>query len=106
MTKEEFELLELELKQSGKTVKEFLANKGIGNSKFYYWKQKFLQNEKDAELTPIRIKSTNLDATISGTLPSGATLLFPNGLRAHFGSGTEKVLMELLIQSLDCHVLP
>ena len=42
----------------------------------------------------------------TGAMPSGATLLFPNGLRAHFGSGTESVLMELLTKSLVAHVLP
>ena len=31
---------------------------------------------------------------------------FPNGLRAHFGSGTEGVLLELLNKSLSAHVLP
>jgi len=32
--------------------------------------------------------------------------LFPNGLRAHFGSGTEDVLRDLLDKSLVSHVLP
>ncbi len=36
----------------------------------------------------------------------GATLLFPNGLHAHFGSGTEELLRDLLNKSLMNHVLP
>ena len=47
-----------------------------------------------------------IDPVFTGSMPSGATLLFPNGLRAHFGSGTESVLLELLNKSLPAHVLP
>lgn len=34
-------------------------------------------------------------------VPQGVSLLFPNGLRAHFGCGSEKLLMELLTHSLE-----
>lgn len=34
-------------------------------------------------------------------VPQGVSLLFPNGLRAHFGGGSEKLLMELLTHSLE-----
>ena len=46
------------------------------------------------------------DPVFSGSVPTGVTLLFPNGLRAHFGSGTEDVLRDLLDKSLMSHVLP
>lgn len=35
----------------------------------------------------------------------GVTLAFPNGVRAHFGRGSEGVLMEVLSQSMTDHVL-
>ena len=35
---------------------------------------------------------------------TGVVLAFPNGLRAHFGRGSEHVLMELLNKSLS-HIL-
>ena len=34
-------------------------------------------------------------------VPQGVSLLFPNGLRAHFGGGSENLLMELLTHSLE-----
>ena len=84
MTKEEFEVLQLDLQHSGKSVKDYLQESGVNYSTYNYWRKKLL----------------------AGAMPSGATLLFPNGLRAHFGSGTESVLMELLTKSLVAHVLP
>lgn len=107
MTKEGFEDLLLELQQSGKTQKEFLANKGIGYSTFSYWKHKFQSDAKDTGLAPISIKKHSASGVLfTEVVPVGATLLFPNGLRAHFGSGTEEMLMELLNRSLSAHVLP
>jgi putative transposase len=64
--------------------------------------------EKDSpnsELAPISFTQPS-DPVFTGAVPSGVTLLFPNGLRAHFGSGTEGVLLELLNKSLSTHVLP
>ncbi len=54
-----------------------------------------------------RIQGTEVPdtAALEDGLP-GVTLAFPNGLRAHFGRGGEKVLMEVLTQSLCSHVLP
>ena len=57
------------------------------------------------ELAPISFKQPS-DPVFTGAVPSGATLLFPNGLRAHFGAGTEDVLRDLLVKSLMSHVLP
>ena len=45
-------------------------------------------------------------AASANDMPSGTTLLFPNGLRAHFGRGAESILMEILKKSLSSHVLP
>ena len=97
MTKEEFEVLQLDLQQSGKSVKDYTYN---------YWRKKLLAKDNPKpELAPISF-TQHADPVFSGSVPTGATLLFPNGLRAHFGSGTESVLMELLTKSLTDHVLP
>ena len=106
MTKEEFEVLQLDLQQSGKSVKEYLHDAGVNYSTYNYWRKKMTEKESSKpELAPISFTQPS-DPVFAGGVPSGATLLFPNGLRAHFGSGTEDVLRELLDKSLVSHVLP
>ena len=106
MTKEEFEVLQLDLQQSGKSIKEYLHDAGVNYSTYNYWRKKMTEKESSKpELAPISFKQPS-DPVFTGAVPSGATLLFPNGLRAHFGSGTEGVLLELLNKSLSAHVLP
>ena len=106
MTKEEFEVLQLDLQQSGKSVKDYLHDVGVNYSTYNYWRKKMTDKESSKpELAPISFTQPSDPVFISG-LPSGATLLFPNDLRAHFGSGTEGVLLELLTKSLSTHVLP
>ena len=106
MTKEEFEVLQLDLQQSGKSIKEYLHDAGVNYSTYNYWRKKMIEKESSKpELAPISFTQPS-DPVFTGALPSGATLLFPNGLRAHFGSGTEGVLLELLNKSLSSHVLP
>ena len=106
MTKEEFEVLQLNLQQSGKSVKDYLQDAGVNYSTYNYWRKKLLVKEDPKpELAPISF-TQHADPVFSSSVPSsGATLLFPNGLRAHFGSGTEGVLLELLNKSLSTHVL-
>ena len=110
MTKEEFEVLQLDLQQSGKSIKSYLQDAGISYSTYNYWKKKADTEAKPArDLAPISFtgrQQSDPAFTFTGVVPSGATLLFPNGLRAHFGSGTEGMLMELLTKSLESHVLP
>ena len=106
MTKEEFEVLLLDLQQSGKSVNDYLHDVGINYSTYNYWRKKMIEKESPKpELAPISFTQSS-DPVFTGAVPSGATLLFPNGLRAHFGSGTEGVLLELLNKSLSTHVLP
>ena len=100
MTKEEFEVLQLDLQQSGKSVKDYLHDVGVNYSTYNYWRKKMMEKESPKpELAPISFKQSS-DSMFTGAVPSGATLLFPNGLRAHFGSGTEDVLRDLLDKSL------
>ena len=106
MTKEEFELLQSDLQQSGKSVKDYLQEAGVNYSTYNCWRKKLLAKDNPKpELAPISFPQ-HTDPVFSGSVPTGATLLFPNGLRAHFGSGTESVLMELLTKSLTDYVLP
>ena len=106
MTKEEFEVLQLDLQQSGKSVKDYLRDAGVNYSTYNYWRKKFLvKDDPKLDLAPISF-TQHADPVFPSSVPSGATLLFPNGLRSHFGSGTESVLLELLNKSLVSHVLP
>ena len=106
MTKEDFEILQLDLQQSGKSLKDYLHDAGVNYSTYNYWRKKMTENvSAKPELAPISF-TQHADPVFSGSIPTGATLLFPNGLRAHFGSGTEDVLRDLLDKSLVSHVLP
>ena len=106
MNKEEFEVLQMNLQQSGNSVKDYLHDAGVNYSTYNYWRKKLLaKDDSKPELAPINF-TQHTDPVFSSSVPSGATLLFPNGLRAHFGSGTEGVLLELLNKSLTTHVLP
>jgi putative transposase len=106
MTKEEFEVLQLDLQQSGKPIKAYLQHVGVSYNTYNYWRKKMMEKESPKpELAPISFTRPS-DPLFASAVPSGATLLFPNGLRAHFGIGTEGILMELLDKSLSAHVLP
>ena len=106
MTKEEFEELQLDLQKSGKPLMSYLHDAGVNYSTYTYWRRKLDRDSKpQPEIAPISFRPST-DPVFNGSVPSGATLLFPNGLRAHFGSGTEGVLLELLNKSLSAHVLP
>ena len=110
MTKEEFAELQLRHQESGKTLKEYLREIGLCYSTFNYWRKKYLAAEEPHGLAPISFRNPEHPSTdtlpFSKDLPCGVTLLFPNGLRAHFGTGTGNMLMELLDKSLLSHVLP
>ena len=104
MTKEEFELLQKRQKESGKSVKAFLAEEGIWFTRYYYWKKKYSQTKMETGLVPIEIHNDTGGHSVSlegicGEI-GGVILAFPNGLRAHFGRGSEKVLMEVFRKSL------
>ena len=108
MTKEEFLQLQSDHQQSGLSLKSYLQQIGTGYSTYNYWRKKYCSAEEEChELAPISFRpSSPSSGSFTGDVPGGATLLFPNGLRAHFGSGTEDVLRELLDKSLMSHVLP
>lgn len=109
MTREEFIELQSDQQNSGLTLKAYLKETGTSYSTWSYWRRKYCgAGEPRHELAPISFRPSPSPSPSSfpGDVPSGATLLFPNGLRAHFGSGTEDVLRELLDKILVSHVLP
>ena len=91
-------------------MKQFLNATGICYSRYHYWDIKYKSDEVSQELAPIMFMKARVresaSASFTNGMPSGITLLFPNGLRAHFGIGAEGILMEFLKNSLPGHVLP
>ena len=110
MTKDEFVLLQLQYHQSGKSLKAFLKDSGICYSNYHYWDKKYKSADTPQELAPIMFMDTRQNESVSpvspNDVPSGTSLLFPNGLRAHFGPGANDILVEILMKSLSGHVLP
>lgn len=108
MTQEKFIELQSDHQRSGLSLKLYLQKIGICYSTYNYWRKKYVtQEEPSRDLAPINFcQSSPSSSSLVGDIPSGVSLLFPNGLRAHFGIGTEGVLMELLNKSLSTHVLP
>lgn len=102
MNRLEFEELELHVQQSGLPLKSYLQQVGVSYSTYHYWRRKCSvdSNNVKQELVPISFKQAVTKSTLEEPVPHGVVLLFPNGLRAHFGSGSEEILMELLTQSL------
>ena len=107
MTQEEFLQLQSNHQKSGLSLKSYLLQRGKCYSTYNYWRRKCCSKKPPHELAPISFRHTESSAALFiGEMPSGATLLFANGLRAHVGSGTEDVLRELLGKKLMSHVLP
>jgi len=109
MTKEEFLQLQSDHQKSGLSLKSYLKRSGTAYSTYNYWRKKCCRKDDDLHvLAPVSFRQpvVSPSSTLSGDVPGGVTLLFPNGLRAHFGSGTDDVLRDLLDKSLTHHVLP
>ena len=78
MTKEEFKVLQLDLQQSGKSIKEYLHDAGVNYSTYNYWRKKMIEKDSSKpELAPISFTQPS-DSVFTGAVPSGATLQFPN----------------------------
>ena len=110
MTKDEFTSLQIQFQQSGKSLKQFLKEAGICYSNYHYWYKKYKTVDAPKELAPIMFMKAmtreSASAASANDMPSGTSLLFPNGLRAHFGPGANDILVEILMKSLSGHVLP
>lgn len=102
MNRQEFEELEFQVQQSGLPLKSYLQQKGVSYSTYHYWRKKCstARSSVEQELAPISFKQASRESSLEEPVPHDVALLFPNGLRAHFGNGSEEILMELLTQSL------
>lgn len=110
MTTEELEELQQDLQQSGLSTRNyFQQHTGVTLSSYYYWRRKLRSNtDIPYGLAPVSLLSKPSAHSSSGarTAHGGVTLLFPNGLRAHFECDAESALKELFDKSLPCDVLP
>ena len=102
MNRQEFEELELQVQQSNLLLKSYLQQIGVSYSTYHYWRRKCSidSNSIKQELAPISFKQTATETSPEEQVPHGVAVLFPNGLRAHFGNGSEEILMELFTKSL------
>ncbi|MDE6008090.1 MAG: hypothetical protein K2G90_02670 [Muribaculaceae bacterium] len=108
MTRKEFEELQLEHASSGMSLKSFLKKSGVSYTTYHYWDKKARTERERLPMAPIAIKidePTESSVSLAPGSYSGVILAFPNGVRAHFGQGSEGVLMEVLTKSMG-HVLP
>lgn len=109
MTKLEFEELQRRFNESGMTLKSFLRAAGIAYTTYNYWSRKIKEEGRHLPIAPIELRNSSAQAhgapAFSGVTLPGVTLAFPNGVRAHFGSGSETVLLDVLARSMG-HVLP
>ena len=102
MNRQEFEELELQVQQSNLPLKSYLQQIGVNYSTYHYWRRKCSadSNSVRQELAPISFKQAVTESSQEEQLLHGVALLFPNGLRVHFGSGSKDILMEVLSQNL------
>ena len=102
MNRQEFVELELQLQQSGLPLKSYLQQIDVSYSTYHYWHKKCSDDRTSVkqELAPISFKQSITASSFDEQVPHGVAILFPNGLRAHFGNGSEEIPLELLNQSL------
>lgn len=105
MTKSEFQELQVRAASSGTTLKDFLLRERVAYSTYNYWSKKTKAEAESLPIAPISIRHqecmTDTGDVMTGVELPGVTLAFPNGVRAHFGLGSEKILMEVLTQNMS-----
>ena len=108
MTKEEFIKLQSDHAKSGMSLKLYLRQIGTSYTTYHYWRKKYSTPDGQSRgIAPISfLDSVTSRRPLPTDMPSGVSLLFPNGLRAHFGAGSDVMLRELLYKSLSQDGLP
>lgn len=105
MTKSEFQELQIRAASCGTTLREFLRSEGVAYSTYNYWSKKIKAEASPLPIAPISIRKPSCVYNEPGSMAEvelpGVTLAFPNGVRAHFGRGSESVLLEVLTQSMS-----
>lgn len=90
MTKQEFEQLQEELLSSGKSIKDFIAERDLPLHQYYYWRKRY---------GSIELKQSNKFIQIGPVtaLNSEIRLEYPNGVVINFQSNPgSKVLLKLI----------
>ena len=109
MTREEFELLQQKLNESGLGIMKFLRNESINHSTYTKWKRRFSTKENatsktEQTLAPVTISHTKCSniAPIANRL----TIIFPNGVKVQVPVGLESSAVELITSYPYSNVLP
>ncbi len=92
------------------TLKAFLRESGIAYTTHHYWDKQLERESVPLPIAPITLHRDALRIPRMAVAPTGCAghgvmVAFHNGVRTHFGQGSEGVLMELLTKSMD-HVMP
>ncbi len=119
MTKEEFQQLQLQQKESGLGLMNYLKRESIPYSSYNYWNRKYSEeterlnnlplapimftDELPAERSLVPIGESH---TIGASSIEGITVLLPNGIQAHFSAGMASAALQLLTTNQKSHVLP
>lgn len=119
MTKEEFQQLQLQQKESGLGLMHFLMRESIPYSNYSYWKKKYsaeTERLNNLPLAPIVFTDELADDrsvvpigerhTTGAMCMEGITVLLPNGIQAHFSAGMAGAALQLLTTNQKSYVLP
>ena len=119
MTKEEFEQLQQQQKESGLGLMAFLKRESIPYSNYNYWNKKYsteTERLNNLPLAPIvftdelpeerSIVSVRSPQTAGALFMEGITVVLPNGIQAHFSAGMVSTALQLLTTNQKSHVLP
>lgn len=90
MSKQEYEQIKEELQTSGKSIKEFIAERGMPLHQYYYWRKRYGNAE-------VRQPNKFIQISSSGSLNSEIRLEYPNGVSINFQSNPgSKTLLKLI----------
>ena len=118
MTKEAFQQLQLEQKESGLSLMHFLKRESIPYSNYRYWNKKYsaeTERLNNLPLAPIvftdELPKERAIVPVGGAHTAGAssiegiTVMLPNGIQAHFSAGMASAALQLLTINQKSHVL-
>ena len=119
MTKDEFQQLQLQQKESGLGLMRFLKRESIPYSSYHYWNRKYSEERErlnNLPLAPIKFTDSlpeeraivpiGQSQTMGISAIEGITVLLPNVIQAHFSAGISGVALQLLTINQKSHVLP
>lgn len=119
MTKEEFKQLQLQQKESGLGLMNYLKRESIPYSSYNYWNRKYSEDTErlnNLPLAPIMftddlpeersVAAIGDPPTAGYSAMEGITVLLPNGIQAHFSAGMASAALQLLTTNQKSHVLP